>query len=248
MSRTTPILEVDQAGKSIGRATLLEPCSLRVHSGEIVALCGGNGAGKSTLIRMIAGILMPSQGTVRVCGSSWSDNQLRYAASIGYMPDDFEFGTALTAGETIQFYASLRGVSVAAASEMLELVGLQEVRKRKISTFSKGMRQRLLFAQAMLAKPPLLLLDEPTNGLDPYWMEAFGQLIQAAADAGQAILFSTHQLNIAERYAHRVLFMDTGVVRHEGSVHELSERYRNRGGLYGAFDAYVSAHATTEKR
>lgn len=242
------MLEADHVGKSIGRTTLLEPCSLRVHSGEIVALCGGNGAGKSTLIRMIAGISMPSQGTVRVRGTSWSDNQLRYAESIGYMPDDFQFGAALTAGETIRFYASLRGVSSAAAFELLELVGLQEVRKRKVSTFSKGMRQRLLFAQAMLAKPPLLLLDEPTNGLDPYWMEAFGRLIQAAAVAGQAIVFSTHQLNIAERYAHRALFMDAGVVRHEGSVQELAERYQDRGGLYGAFDAYVSAHSSTEKR
>lgn len=242
------VLEVDQVGKTIGRTTLLEPCSLLAARGEIIALCGGNGAGKSTLIRMIAGISLPSQGTIRLRGATWSENRAAYAESIGYMPDEFQFGSALTAGETLRFYASLRGVPDSTVHELLMRVGLKDVQKRKVSTFSKGMRQRLLFAQAMLAKPALLLLDEPTNGLDPFWMEEFGRLIRAAAATGQTVVFSTHQLNIAEAYADRALFMDAGVVRYEGEVRELARAYQDQGGLYGAFNALVSVNSGREGR
>ncbi|WP_230986890.1 ABC transporter ATP-binding protein [Cohnella fermenti] len=237
---TKVVLEVDQVSKEIGKTTLLHPCSLEVGQGEIVALCGGNGAGKSTLIRMLAGISKPSAGSVRLDGLSWSDNRIAYANRIGYMPDEFQFGSALTAYETLAFYAALRRIGKERILELLELVGLTEVRSRKVSTFSKGMRQRLLFAQAMLAKPALLLLDEPTNGLDPYWMEAFGQLIRQAAGTGQAVVFSTHQLNIAEAYADRALFMASGHVRYSGDIAALANDYRSEGGLYGAFQALVT--------
>lgn len=235
------LLEVVEATKSIGKSTLLHPCSLSVREGEIVALCGGNGAGKSTLINLIAGIARPTSGTVLLDGLAWADDRIAYADRIGYMPDEFQFGSALTAFETLSFYAALRRVTRARVLELLDTVGLLDVRDRKISTFSKGMRQRLLFAQAMLAKPALLLLDEPTNGLDPYWMEAFGQLIRRAAGDGQAIVFSTHQLNIAESYADTALFMVSGHVRYAGDVETLKETYRDAGGLYGAFDRLVAS-------
>ncbi|MBB6673600.1 ABC transporter ATP-binding protein [Cohnella nanjingensis] len=238
-----PLLCVSQLSKSIGRSTLLHPCSLEAARGEIVALCGGNGAGKSTLIRMIAGISQPTQGRVQIGGLSWAQHRAAYADSIGYMPDEFQFGSALTALETLRFYAALRRVPDDRVLELLDTVGLSEVRGRRVSTYSKGMRQRLLFAQAMLARPPLLLLDEPTNGLDPYWMEAFGRLIRQAAGEGQTVVFSTHQLNIAESYADRALFMASGHVRYAGDVGALKAQYRHDGGLYGAFHALVAAQA-----
>lgn len=234
-------LVVDNVGKRIGKSTLLHPCSLEAAAGEIVALCGGNGAGKSTLIRMIAGLSLPTEGEVRLDGISWRQNRKAYADLLGYMPDDFSFGSALTAEETLRFYASLRGVDNGRVEELLRTVGLADVRYRKVSAYSKGMRQRLLFAQAMLAKPALLLLDEPTNGLDPYWMEQFGMLAKQAAAAGQTIVFSTHQLNVAENIADQVLFMDAGYVRYAGACLPLRERYRNEGGLYGAFSRLVTA-------
>ncbi|WP_338131235.1 AAA family ATPase [Cohnella rhizosphaerae] len=104
-----------------------------------------------------------------------------------------------------------------------------------------------MFAQAMLATPALLLLDEPTNGLDPYWMEAFGKLIRKAAGGGQAVVFSTHQLNIAESYADSALFMASGYVRYSGKVDTLKEQYRGAGGLYGAFDRIVASGAPMER-
>ncbi|MCC3377609.1 heme ABC exporter ATP-binding protein CcmA [Cohnella sp. REN36] len=238
-----PLLIVSEVSKSIGRSVLLHPCSLQAAQGEVVALCGGNGAGKSTLIRMLAGISRPTSGSVRIGGRSWFEDRAAYADSIGYMPDEFQFGSALTAAETLRFYASLRRVPDARVSELLEKVGLSDVRDRKASTYSKGMRQRLLLAQAMLAHPPLLLLDEPTNGLDPYWMEAFGRLVRRAAEAGQTVVFSTHQLHIAEAYADRALFMASGHVRYAGDVGALKEQYRQDGGLYGAFRALIADSA-----
>ncbi|MFD2328988.1 ABC transporter ATP-binding protein [Cohnella sp. GCM10020058] len=241
------LLQIENVSKSIGKSTLLHPCSLSVREGEIVALCGGNGAGKSTLINMIAGISRPTSGAILLDGLAWSEDRIAYADRVGYMPDEFQFGSALTAFETLSFYASLRRVGRERVLELLETVGLLEVRDRKVSTFSKGMRQRLLFAQAMLAKPALLLLDEPTNGLDPYWMEAFGRLIRMAAGNGQAVVFSTHQLNIAESYADSALFMASGHVRYSGDVEALKEQYRGAGGLYGAFDRIVASGAQMER-
>ncbi|GIP40440.1 hypothetical protein J31TS4_37200 [Paenibacillus sp. J31TS4] len=242
-----PILELHEVTKRIEKQTLVEPVTLTVATGSVLALCGGNGAGKSTLLRMIAGISQPSGGTVRIRGQQWASSRRAYADSIGYMPDDFQFGSALTAQETLEFYAALRGVKRARVLELLETVGLSDVRRKPVTSFSKGMRQRLLFAQAMLAKPPLLLLDEPTNGLDPYWMDAFAGLVRQVAADGQAVVFSTHQLNVAELVADQVVFLDAGVVRFSGSVRQLKEQYRNAGGLYGAFRDFVITNHTDKK-
>lgn len=234
------VLELEQVTKSIKKQTLVQPVSFSLEPGRVLALCGGNGAGKSTILRMIAGISRPSGGTIRINGLDWSRDRKVCASSIGYMPDDFQFGEALTAQETLRFYGSLHDVSGERVDELLAMVGLEEVRGRKVSTFSKGMRQRLLFAQAMLAKPPLLILDEPTNGLDPYWMDAFADLVRRSAADGQTVVFSTHQLNVAEQTADQVVFLDAGHARYTGPVAPLAEQYRHQGGLYGAFSALVS--------
>ncbi|MBB3072798.1 ABC-type multidrug transport system ATPase subunit [Paenibacillus baekrokdamisoli] len=207
--------------KIIKDQTIIQDLNLQVTRGQILALCGGNGAGKSTILRMIAGILQPSQGEIWVDGLRWMDNRKRYAELIGYMPDDYHFNQGLTAQETMTFWAKLRGLTKARAVEVLAEVGLEKTGTKPVSSFSKGMRQRILFAQALLARPALLVMDEPTNGLDPYWMESFIQLINKAAADGQTILFSTHQLQIAEVFAHRIVFLRDGAVSLEGTGEEL---------------------------
>ncbi|WP_054958090.1 ABC transporter ATP-binding protein [Paenibacillus dakarensis] len=239
-----PILELELVSKRIKKQTLVQPVSFSLEPGRVLALCGGNGAGKSTILRMIAGISRPSSGTIRIRGLDWKRDRKACARSIGYMPDDFQFGDALTAQETLRFYGSLRDVPGERVGELLRVAGLEEVRGRKVSTFSKGMRQRLLFAQAMLAKPPLLILDEPTNGLDPYWMDAFADLVRRSAEDGQAVIFSTHQLNVAEQTADQVIFLDSGYARYIGPAAPLVQQYRHQGGLYGAFSALVNTKSS----
>ncbi|GAX89586.1 ABC transporter ATP-binding protein [Effusibacillus lacus] len=228
------VLELDNVSKTIGEKIIVQPFSLRLSAGQVLALCGGNGAGKSTILRMIAGILQPSSGTIRVCGLEWKHSRKEFAGKIGYMPDDFQFGQSLTARETLGFFAELRGVSRDKADQTLELVGLSEVANRQVSGFSKGMRQRLLFAQALLADPPLLILDEPTNGLDPYWMRSFVSLLNTVKKAGQSVIFSTHNLGIAEETADQAVFLREGCIVSSGPI----EQYRNQYGAMGLIGAF----------
>ncbi|SMF65976.1 heme ABC exporter, ATP-binding protein CcmA [Paenibacillus uliginis N3/975] len=236
------VLQLEEVTKSIKTQTIVQPISFSLEPGDVLALCGGNGAGKSTILRMITGIVKPTAGTIRVNGLQWAKDRKTYADSIGYMPDDFQFGDALTAQETLQFYASLRNAPKERVTELLQMTGLKEFGHKKVSAYSKGMRQRLLFAQAMLAKPPLLILDEPTNGLDPFWMDSFSALVRQNAKEGQTIVFSTHQLNVAEQTADQVIFLDAGQVRYSGSADQLKQQYRNAGGLYGAFSDLVAVY------
>lgn len=228
------ILFIEDLQKSIKKTQIVQSFSTQLHKGEVLALCGGNGAGKSTVLRMVAGILRPSSGTVHVCGLEWLKNKKAYAEQIGYMPDDYQFGLKLTARESLNFYGELRSVSKNRAEEALRLVGLEEAADKQVSVFSKGMRQRLSFAQAILAKPTLLILDEPTNGLDPYWMESFTQLIRQMKKDGTAIIFSTHQLDMAETVADQVIFMDAGRVMAQGTKADFLNKYGSEG-LAGAF-------------
>lgn len=227
-------LEIDQVQKTINNKTIVHPFSLRIEPGEVVALCGGNGAGKSTILRMIVGILRPTSGTIQLNGLNWKDHRVDYLQQIGYMPDHFTFSPGLTASETITFYAELRNRTAQEAEHVLQLVGLSEHRSKRVSQFSKGMTQRLLFAQAILAKPALVILDEPTNGLDPYWMDGFVELVRELKRAGQSVLFSTHQLQVADAIADRAIFLMNGQIVRDSPIQDYQEQY-GQAGLYGAF-------------
>lgn len=211
--------------KTIRGTPIVNDIDLEVRAGEAVALCGGNGAGKSTMLRMIVGIAEPSRGTINTNGISSKADRKRYAEQIGYMPDDYIFANGLSARETLSFWAAMRGLPKAVVQQALEKVGLADVQAKPVKSFSKGMRQRLLFAQAIMAKPPLLVMDEPTNGLDPYWMESFVKLVRSLKEEGCAVLFSTHQLHVAEAVADRILFMDNGELIEEGTVDDYKRKY-----------------------
>ncbi|AQT85087.1 ABC transporter-like protein [Paenibacillus larvae subsp. larvae] len=228
-------LLVQQVSKQIGKKTIVHPCSLKVRPGEVLALCGGNGAGKSTLLRMMAGLLSPTSGDIKLNGLEPKADRKVYAKAIGYMPDHYEFESSLTASETLRFFADLKRVGQVRMEAVLKAVGLSEVRHAKVSSLSKGMNQRLLFAQAMLASPVLMLLDEPTNGLDPYWADAFVSLIREAKSEGQAVVFSTHHLHIAEQIADQAAFLKEGRVVHTGPLAYYQEQY-GEAGLQGAFN------------
>lgn len=220
------LLSASGIRKEIKQHVIIDEINLTVSKGQVVALLGGNGAGKSTLLRIIAGILAPTKGTVSLLGKQWRKDRLAYASLLGYMPDDYLFGQGLSAWETLQFWARLRGVPKRRVQELIAMTGLEEAQRRKVSDFSKGMRQRLLFAQALLSKPPLLVMDEPTNGLDPYWMDSFVQLVLEAKKEGHGIMFSTHQLEIAEAAADEVYFLKDGVAARYESTDTLREKYR----------------------
>ncbi|MEX2462499.1 MAG: heme ABC exporter ATP-binding protein CcmA [Paenibacillaceae bacterium] len=228
------VLRMSDVRKEIDKKEIIHPIHLQVKRGQVLALCGGNGAGKSTILRMIAGILHPTSGTIDVNGVKWKENRNAYSEQIGYMPDEYMFGQGLSAEETLSFWASLRKVSRERVKETLQIVGLTEVKRKPVTSFSKGMRQRLLFAQALLAKPPLLIMDEPTNGLDPYWIDSFVELVRYAKREGHAVIFSTHQLQVAESVADHVVFLKDGRIAQEGSMESFDQAYGTNG-LQAAF-------------
>lgn len=229
-------LDLHHISKCVGEQQLVEPLDLTFSSGNIVALCGGNGAGKSTIIRMIAGLTTPSSGHITIDGLNVQTSRQQYLEHIGYMPDDFQFTGGFTAYEILSFWGDLKGVSRNRVKELLIEVGLQDTGKKKVQSFSKGMRQRLLLAQAMLSNPSILLLDEPTNGLDPYWMKRFATMMIQAAKNSCLIIFSTHQLQVVEAIADHIIFLNNGKVELSGSYNEINTRY----GREGIQQAYAS--------
>ncbi len=229
-----PIVEMIDVQKLLNKQTIVDSVNLSVKQGEVLALCGANGAGKSTLLRLLVGIMQPTKGTIRIKGMDWKSHRKEYAGLIGYMPDDYRFGNGLTARETLSFWASIRGLPVSRADEVLAEVGLADTGKKPVSSFSKGMRQRVLFAQAMLARPPVMVLDEPTNGLDPFWMSSFITLIHSLREQGHTIIFSTHQIQIAEALADHAVFMNLGRIEMDDTTENIRASYGSRG-LHDAF-------------
>lgn len=212
------------ASRRFGAVHAVEGVSLALRAGEVTALVGHNGAGKTTLIKMLLGLLRPTGGQVRVLGV---DPAGRHGAQarrgLGFLPESVAFHGAMTALELMAFYARLKGCPPARNLELLERVGLAEAARRRVATFSKGMRQRLGMAQALLGAPRLMLFDEPTSGLDPgSRAEVYDTIDQLRRD-GATVLVSTHALAEVERHVDRVAVMHRGRLLAAGSLAELRQ-------------------------
>lgn len=188
----------------------------------VYGLLGANGAGKTTLMRMMCGILSPTSGEVKFNGIDVTKEEYRDA--LGYLPQEFGYYPEFTAMEFLCYMASLKGLTKHRAKEkseqLLELVSLSEMKKKKIKTFSGGMKQRLGIAQAMLNNPKILILDEPTAGLDPKERVRFRNLISKLG-ADRIVLLSTHIVSDVENIAGTILIMKEGQIIHKGSLEEI---------------------------
>ena len=195
--------------------------SFALPPGETVALVGHNGAGKTTLLKLMLGLIQPSEGAIEVLGENPAAGEFAARRRLGYLPESVAFNAALTGREVLAFYARLKGVRVADAMPFLERVGLQAAADRRVGTYSKGMRQRLGLAQALLGDPRLLLLDEPTTGLDPALRLTFYEIVQSLRDGGATVILSSHALTEIEERADRVVIMNRGLMVANGSLDEL---------------------------
>lgn len=216
----TAIIELDNVSKSFGAIHAVADVSYALSAGEIVALVGHNGAGKTTLIKLMLGLIRPTSGTVRVLGENPAE-RAEARARIGYLPENVSFNPALTGRETLRFYSALKRVGRGQVEDLLERVGLAEAAGRRVRTYSKGMRQRLGLAQALLGSPRVLLLDEPTTGLDPALRRDFYGFIRELRETGATILLSSHALSELEGRADHVIIMGRGRKIADGTLDEL---------------------------
>ncbi len=218
-------LIIDRLSKQYGSRIAVDRVTLKLQKG-VYGLLGANGAGKTTLMRLICGILKPTSGSVSLDGEDVSSEE--YRSRLGYLPQDFGYYPDFTGTDFLLYMAALKGLdrtqAKRKATELLKLVALQDAGRKKIKTYSGGMKQRLGIAQALLGEPQLLILDEPTAGLDPKERVRFRDLI-AQLGKDNIVLLSTHIVSDIEHIADTVLMMKGGQLIYQGTWDE------NRGDL-----------------
>lgn len=217
-----PKLTLSQLTKRFGSMTALDDVSMRVDAGQRVALLGHNGAGKSTLMKIVLGLIGFDAGSVSVGGAAPGSHASRRMTA--YLPENVAFHPALTGRELIRHYLRLRGERANAAGDLLDRVGLAHAADRRIGTYSKGMRQRVGLAQALIGEPGLMVLDEPTSGLDPVSRREFYTLLDELAARGTAILLSSHALTEVEARTDQIVILSRGRVVAEGGMTDLRRR------------------------
>jgi len=223
----TPLLRTAGLTKRYRGVVALDGLSLEVPRG-LVGLVGANGAGKTTLFRLLLGLTHPSEGRVEVCGHDVAANPVAARGRLGYMPEHECLPLDQTASDVVSTLGEISGLPPRAArqraSEVLDLVGLDEARFRSVGGFSTGMRQRVKLAQALVADPELALLDEPTAGLDPTGREEMLTLVARLGSFGISVLLATHLLDDVAQVCDHVVMLDAGRLVVSGSTDSLLER------------------------
>jgi ABC-2 type transport system ATP-binding protein len=223
------MIEFQQVSRSYGDKLAVDNLTLRIAAGELYSLLGHNGAGKTTAIKMLVGLMRPGTGTVCVGGYDLVSQTRQATALIGYVPDQPFLYDKLSGREILQFVARMYGMdgrrTNAAIEREVERFELGEFADELTETYSHGMKQRMVFASALLHSPRVLVVDEPMVGLDPHSIRLVKDLLQWEASAGMCVLMSTHTLTAAEEISHRIGIMSHGRLLFDGTLPDLRERF-----------------------
>jgi ABC-2 type transport system ATP-binding protein len=250
----TDALTLRDVTKRYGDFTAVDRLSMSVRAGQIVGFLGPNGAGKTTTIRMIMSILYPDSGEISVLGQP---RAIDVKDRIGYLPEERGLYRKMTVDHTLRYFGKLKGLHGRALrrriGECLESVGLQDWRHKRVEALSKGMSQKLQFIATVLHSPELVILDEPFAGLDPLNLELLKDLVVDLRQQGATVIFSTHQMEQAQRLCDRLVLINRGRKLVEGTMEEIRSRFASRilllegEGDFAAlasFDGVLDAHFT----
>lgn len=226
-----PVLILDKLSKKFDTMTAVDEVDLRVEKGQILGFLGPNGAGKTTTIKMIAGLLQPTSGSLCICGHEMEAEPIRCRELTGYIPDRPFLYEKLTGAEYLSFIASLypspdSRERLEQAQSYLELFDLRDWRNNLIESYSHGMRQKLIMTSIFMLDQPLIVVDEPMVGLDPKSARIVKEMFKSKAESGTTIFLSTHSMEIAEELCHRVCIIRNGRIIAGGGVAELKAQAR----------------------
>lgn len=222
------IIKIQELKHSFGEKRVLNHINLEIAPAEVFGLLGPSGAGKTTLIKILTGQLKPSAGETKVMGINSVKLTGEDYKSIGIMMDNFGLYERLSCYDNLKFYTMLNRVNKERIMEVLGKVGLQGAAKTLVSNLSKGMRNRLLLARAILTNPKLLFLDEPTSGLDPKTTEEIHKLIWEQREKGTAIFLTTHNMTEAEKLCDNVALLNEGKIVEYGNPREVCRKYNHQ--------------------
>ena len=221
------MIQLDALTKRYGKFTAVDSLSLHVARGELFGFLGPNGAGKTTTLRMIAGILRPTAGTIRIGGVDLIADPIKAKAKLGFIPDRPFIYEKLTGIEFLRFVAGLYGQEGPAidrrSQELLALFDLEPWRDELVESYSHGMRQKLIISSAFVHQPEVIVVDEPMVGLDPKAARILKDLFREYTHRGNTIIFSTHTLEVAESLCDRLAIVQGGTIRAVGTMEELRQ-------------------------
>lgn len=228
-------LQIINLTKKFGNQIALDNINVEINNHEIIGLLGANGAGKSTLMKSIVGALQVEQGQILFNGLNIGENEIVSKRKIGFLPENNPLYEGMYVQEYLAFVADLHSISKERVNEVMDLVGITAEKPKKISQLSKGYKQRVGLAQAILHEPDLLILDEPTNGLDPNQIIEIRNVIKTIG-INKTVILSTHIMQEVEALCSRVILIDQGSIITDSSIEEFKGKF---GSLEEAFSTYT---------
>lgn len=236
-----PVIEINDLKMSYekDKEDILKGINLEVYPGQIIGYIGPNGAGKSTTVKILLGIVNNYRGEVKIFGKDISQDSIAYKRKIGYVPETAEIYDNLTAQEYLTFLGEVYGIETeevdTKAKKLMSLFGIDEAYYSRISSYSKGMKQKLLIIASVIHNPDILFLDEPLSGLDANSVMIFKEILAQLAAEGKTIFYSSHIMEVVEKISHRILLLNDGLVVADGTFEDLKEMSKE-GSLEGIFN------------
>lgn len=234
-----PVLTIKDLKKRYGSEEILKGISLEIYRGQVIGYIGPNGAGKSTTIKILMGMVGGYSGEIKIFGEDISNGSVEYKRKIGYVPETVEIFENLTAYEYLTFIGEVYGLSLiqvnSKAKKLMTLLGIEDVYHSRISSYSKGMKQKLLIISSMIHNPDILFLDEPLSGLDANSVMIVKEILAELAAMGKTIFYSSHIMDVVEKISNRIILLNEGQIVADGSFAELKEQSR-KGSLEQIFN------------